>query len=492
MPPPAQTNQTLPFNWGWHQNSQIEMNVNEKAGEAVLTNNSMTRRIYRIQYITPDVESIPESSPFAIPEDPNVCEVILKLTEALDERPVWTQRALGNRIGHEGLPVPIAKALHHVGYQFKGGPFRDAVIKYGVDPRTDKKYRKFQTLFFEFYGEEERVPLKPWRDVRTGISLDRNGIRRDTLSHIFNGKSLIPDGKIWQLCDITDPLLVHLINNAPLREEYDAKSDGYFSNGSWAKIHAIMRTKLSAIQAHVNVSDLDFAAAINVPDVIEDNKKESHRIPVPVPDIRSTDEARVAVDGGKDPSFIGQSGITKYEGKLRDIGISQKLGQVTQKRKYIINESLERGGSHVVNDAETTAKKGEEGPDQDQMISNEDHKLEGRATSNNSTQVRQPNTPCEEYLTAEENVNGAEGELEDDEDDGGGLKDDDSAEGEEEGESENEEGEEDDQGSGDEDGPDGRGDSGSGEEDEDYDSETTDVVDAATCYKPQSRPQSRS
>ena len=42
----------------------------------------------------------------------------------------------------------IGKALPYCGYMFTGGPWKRALISFGVDPRTISEYRFYQTLIF--------------------------------------------------------------------------------------------------------------------------------------------------------------------------------------------------------------------------------------------------------------------------------------------------------------------------------------------------------
>lgn len=426
LPPPAYTSHTLPFNWGYHQNPSLSLEVNHVTGETTLAHNESMIKA-RVDYVPADVESVPQSSPYDLPDDRGSREVIVKLREALKERPIWTRRALGNQINQKKLPVKITQVLHHVAYQFKGGPFRDAVIKYGVDPRTDKKYRQYQTVFFKIYEEASEGSL--WKDVRTNIPLSKNSARQDTTTHIFDGQRMALDGKIWQLCDITDPLLRRLIDNATLRTEYESKSDGYFSNGSWAKIREIMRIKLVAIRAHFTFADTDFEEALKVPDVHGDNKKESHRIPVPVPKITSGESETLRLENGENAGLVrNRKCVRKLKTKSRDNRIDQGIIK-TEKRIYrrikpIPPQSLPGTRQKAKHDSQY----GDKTTSQGQINENSVQNVEVAATIyNGQAEQRESNSP--EYLTAEEtaDLGDVEEDMEDeDETEEGGLEDDDS------------------------------------------------------------------
>jgi general transcription factor 3C polypeptide 5 (transcription factor C subunit 1) len=316
IPPPILTNHVLPFNWGWHQNPNIIQTVNEATGESGLLNRSRSRK-YQIEYLSHDVEDTPQKSPFPVPDDPDLQKFVEELKEALDERPLWTRRALANRVGNSPYLYLFKSALQYVGYQFKGGPFRDAVIRFGIDPRKDSKYRDYQTIFFKLYEEEEKAPFRKWHDNRT-MSISKRTKRTDLTTHLFDGKSLTLDGKIWQFCDITDPLLAKLVRTAPVAAEFDSAGAGWLNNGSWAKIRAVMKLKLTVIRLGKTIEDEEFEAVIHkVPDIIDANKKMGHRIGVPLPDIKFTDAEREKLKTSGISSFGGSKWKSDFQGKAR-------------------------------------------------------------------------------------------------------------------------------------------------------------------------------
>lgn len=175
---------------------------------------------------------------------------------------------------------------------------------------------------------------------------------------------------------------------------------------------------------------------------------------------------------GIDVSVLEKESIKKRGRKKRTMRISKKLA--TDKETYIRKKSL------GVNGAEMTSKEGNAKTSQEQVVSNK-----GPGSSSHNSQVQQASTPSDEYMTAEENVGRTGDEMEDDE---RGEMDDDGEERE----------------SGGEDSEDGDGEDiesrrdreeeelGSEEEEDEYDSDTTDIVDPATYFKPLSRHQSRS
>ena len=88
------------------------------------------------------------------------------------------------------------------------------------------------------------------------------------LSHTFDGKSVIVDGKVWQACDITDPLLRGMLERSPVRATCDIYQDGWYPNGTWAKTKVLMRDKIAMITAGLPVNDALYEKLAAIPDVL--------------------------------------------------------------------------------------------------------------------------------------------------------------------------------------------------------------------------------
>lgn len=161
------------------------------------------------------VEDLP---PLAVLE-PAMRRLIESARLLFDERPIWTRRALHNRVSAEDLKVVgsnSAKYMYqYLGYLFDSGPWRDAIIKFGVDPRKDPSLRSYQTMMFMLDKDDiDKKKQKASKLPRFGSS---KLTQRDT--HIFDGKTVSLDGKVWQVCDITDPLLSAILSTIDIRDE---------------------------------------------------------------------------------------------------------------------------------------------------------------------------------------------------------------------------------------------------------------------------------
>jgi general transcription factor 3C polypeptide 5 (transcription factor C subunit 1) len=281
IPPPTFSDKTIPVNWGYHQNSTIKVTTDQTTGETILTNQSLAPKI-KTYYIPYDTPTVPSSPPPLPPPDPILQSLLTELQQALAERPIWTRRAILNRIPRSNPGIYLLKpAIQYIGYQFRGGPWRDAIVRYGVDPRSSPEYRIYQTLFFKIVDYEPAAAAagKPWHDKRSEYTRKAHPETLDPNSHVFDGTSVSLDGKIWQVCDIADPLLVRLLSTPTLRDKCDLHSDGWFCNGTWAKVRAIMRTKISAIRIGREMHEADFRQTLLLPDDVKDKSRVTAYMP---------------------------------------------------------------------------------------------------------------------------------------------------------------------------------------------------------------------
>ncbi|KAG8422692.1 tau 95 subunit of transcription factor TFIIIC [Metarhizium acridum] len=98
--------------------------------------------------------------------DPRMIEVLAQLEDAFHHRPLWTRRSLLNHLrGKLQSWNELKKYLNYAAYQFKGGPWRDSVVPYGTDPRTDPKYRIYQTLMFKLKKHKRTIKHQPWQST---------------------------------------------------------------------------------------------------------------------------------------------------------------------------------------------------------------------------------------------------------------------------------------------------------------------------------------
>lgn len=219
------------------------------------------------------------------------------------ERPVWTRRSILNRLvtleydpkyPEKRIPTTLSQqivkhAIQLVGYQFKGGPWRDALVRYGYDPRADASGRIYQTLIFQLRRLEIGSMGERWQEIRKrGVTGVKGSLDEHVYSHIFDGKTYSEDGKVWQVCDITDPLLKKLLGEAQPRQTCDIDGSGWYHRGLWAKARAIMKCKMRAIQFGRELKDTDFHAALQTRDETPE-LDPTRSIAILTPDLNLTD-----------------------------------------------------------------------------------------------------------------------------------------------------------------------------------------------------------
>ena len=78
------------------------------------------------------------------PED--VQKLIEKLQAMFKERPIWTRRGIINWLQTETYSIKYA--LPYVSYFWKQGPWRDAYVRLGYDPRADVEGAMYQSVYF--------------------------------------------------------------------------------------------------------------------------------------------------------------------------------------------------------------------------------------------------------------------------------------------------------------------------------------------------------
>ncbi|KAI3334973.1 RNA polymerase III transcription factor IIIC subunit-domain-containing protein [Ustulina deusta] len=247
VPPPHFTDKVIGFNYNYEQNPGIIDQGLDEEGETRLVNRQGRNKFSYGHFIQHDTFPAPSQPTRIDGEAQKIPDSLMQqLYDAMEQRPVWTRRAIVNQVRGNYTESVLKVALQLMGYQFRGGPFRDAIVKYGVDPRHDPKYRQYQTLSFKLAKNLVGSTKVPWQTIRRGQvrSYSKND---DPTSHIWDGESYSTDGKLWQICDITDQFMVDIITNAPIRTECDLSESGWFQRGTWQKIKAAMKVKMIAI-----------------------------------------------------------------------------------------------------------------------------------------------------------------------------------------------------------------------------------------------------
>ncbi|SPO25570.1 uncharacterized protein UTRI_03288_B [Ustilago trichophora] len=227
------------------------------------------------------------------------CEpkVLARLRELLLERPMWSRVALKNQLSEaelnevHGNNEKVYYAL--VGYSMVGGPWRDTIVRFGYDVRTDASSRIYQRIFLRGgpVGRESRLQGQASRGGGVGVGvggliedlaveeeeeeaplsrssvlpLPGGGGKRTRTTHLFDGTTLHRHVGNFQLCDVEDPLIKPYIwrtndEDLPqhsilalqpigiqwLRETYDAET-GWYSRRALELIRALVTARFKAL-----------------------------------------------------------------------------------------------------------------------------------------------------------------------------------------------------------------------------------------------------
>ena len=189
--------------------------------------NDSTSRKVKTQQVAFDCADIPTAPVDDIAPVDTLDETMQRLIQRVEllmnDRPIWTRRALSNQIPTDEWLNLGRYVYQYVGYEFVSGPWRDTVVKFGIDPRRHPKYRIYQTMTFQIDSEDKILRASGDIPRRGGVRVKRSASslksRKGGLdSHIFDGAGLATDGKTWQVCDITDPILQELLATTNLRK----------------------------------------------------------------------------------------------------------------------------------------------------------------------------------------------------------------------------------------------------------------------------------
>ncbi|KAF5369933.1 hypothetical protein D9758_001240 [Tetrapyrgos nigripes] len=258
FPPPLLSRQTISqaYNFKANPASIVSVSVDGETGEErKRLINRMRWKGYGPATIAFTDTTVPDKPP------PNVegvrdqvdVNIIQRLQELFEERPVWTRMSLFNQVS-----PAVAREIHNskiilplVCYNFQDGPWRDTLVRFGYDPRQDPNARFYQRLYFRNASHPMNRPSVITRRQERAAANTNNPLETDQderrTSHVFDGQTLTKETAAFQLCDIVDPMLKDMIENAPEIREVCHERDGWFSGDSLEKIKAVLRHKFFSL-----------------------------------------------------------------------------------------------------------------------------------------------------------------------------------------------------------------------------------------------------
>ncbi|KAB8203882.1 RNA polymerase III transcription factor IIIC subunit-domain-containing protein [Aspergillus parasiticus] len=279
IPPPSFSQGDIPFTYAYRQNQAVRQSIDSSGNITTINTQKSTKVLtHLVSYDVPEVPTKPnENTPPLETQDATLRETVAIIQDLFDKRPAWTRRGLRNHLSTIEQRYALRLAIPYVGYIMRSGPWRDAIIKFGHDPRTSPDYRPYQTVMFRILPKEADVARDGYAGRRHAVPRlnepvtdPSTDLRSNT--HIFTGQLPLPlDGRMWMFCDITDPLLRSIVfpaEEAPgfIRETCDTVSDGWFGSGTLAKLKLIMRHKILGLIEERIPDDQDFARILSFPD----------------------------------------------------------------------------------------------------------------------------------------------------------------------------------------------------------------------------------
>lgn len=319
----------------YRQNPTVKQSI-DTTGQIRTINTSQSAKV--LTHLVPfDIPVVPhqprESCPPIHTLELAMQETIQVLETLFTARPAWTRRGLRNSLTTLEQRHSLRHAIPYVGYIFRSGPWRDAIVKLGHDPRSSPDYRIYQTAMFRLLAREPEVardgggsaanndnqaaetsssggrryhPFSRPPEVTAPAPLSTTTTTKTTsdgtistttpvptsTTHIFTGHPpLARDGKMWMFCDITDLLLRSLLfpestpasaaapvpAQAPgqsqpfLRQTCEPVTDGWYQTATLAKAKTIMRSKIQSLAEDREPDDNLFARIIALfPDHIDE------------------------------------------------------------------------------------------------------------------------------------------------------------------------------------------------------------------------------
>lgn len=279
IPPPVGTAFTQHTNYLYEHNPATVTSATD-TGDVVTVNRQAARK-RDVYAVSSDIEEVPQGPPESLPlltECTRFLQQAVKnLAELLKDRPIVTRRVAMNLIDW-GSETLFKDATQYVGYSFRSGPWRDALVAYGLDPRKDKKYRIYQTLFFQTVFRDAASQAASRTNDAPNKRIRPDHYRKDTSesqtpAHVFDGTSITRNGKAWQVCDVIDPVLKGLFDTSVLREKCDLDSWGFYYNGTMSCARIIMRDKIHLMLRGYNPSVFDdvYQRLAALPPVIDES-----------------------------------------------------------------------------------------------------------------------------------------------------------------------------------------------------------------------------
>jgi general transcription factor 3C polypeptide 5 (transcription factor C subunit 1) len=208
--------------------------------------------------IKPTDDGVPTEPKSTLPPistlTPYLQTLIAQIRAELDKRPIITRHLLYNKLGWDRR-TRLRQAAIYCGFFFESGPWREALIRWGVDPRNDPAYRKYQTVSFMSYQKTGRTKHGKTFDDHVA-KLSQMSPKELETQHIFDGQTVSDTGSLFQFSDI--------------RTSCAPTFQGWYHVGTWAKVTVILKDKMNTLISGETPDDAMYARIVSWPELWND------------------------------------------------------------------------------------------------------------------------------------------------------------------------------------------------------------------------------
>lgn len=201
---------------------------------------------------------------------PYLQTLIKQIKAELVKRPIITRHLLYNKLGWDKR-TKLRQAAVYCGYFFESGPWREALIRWGIDPRKDAAFRRFQTVSFMSYLKSGKIKHNKTFDQHV-YALSRMSREELETEHTFDGINVSQTGNLFQFCDITDPLIAKILATKNIRKTCAPTFQGWYHVGTWAKVTVILKDKMNTILAKETPDDTIYQRVVEWPELWDDKE----------------------------------------------------------------------------------------------------------------------------------------------------------------------------------------------------------------------------
>ena len=140
---------------------------------------------------------------------------------------------------------------------------------WGVDPRKEPQYRKYQTVSFLSYSKTGYSKHHKQFDQHI-LQLSRMSLEELKTEHMFDGVKVSQTGNLFQFCDITDPLIAKILATEDIRTTCAPTFQGWYHVGTWAKATVILKDKMNSIIGNEAPNDAIYQRIVEWPELWDD------------------------------------------------------------------------------------------------------------------------------------------------------------------------------------------------------------------------------